>query len=99
MPRINICARPFDVRSPASTTPRELVSDAYKYSYSPETTTYPRSSNTRAGASDHSVALPVSDETTPGRMGLPSIPLDAVLNTIEHGIVLLRSDSHPCFSN
>jgi DNA-binding NarL/FixJ family response regulator len=30
---------------------------------------------------------------------LPLIPLGAVLDTIDHGIVLLRSDSHPCYRN
>lgn len=33
------------------------------------------------------------------RGSLPLAPLGALLDTIEHGIVLLRSDSFPCYSN
>lgn len=48
---------------------------------------------------EHDVAIPIVDEGASDRAGLPLAPLGALLDTIEHGIVLLRSDSFPCYSN
>ena len=48
---------------------------------------------------DHEAKVPSSDETAASRTGLPLAPLGELLDTIDQGIVLLRSDSHPCYSN
>ena len=48
---------------------------------------------------DHEIRLPLSDEPGAPRAGLPLAPLAAVLDSIDQGIMLLRSDTYPCFSN
>lgn len=55
--------------------------------------------NGATSTSEHVVSQHVTDERTVTRTSLPLIPLGAVLDTIDHGIVLLRSDSHPCYRN
>ena len=47
---------------------------------------------------EHEIGLPLSDEPST-RAGLPLAPLGGVLDSIDQGIVLLRSDAYPCFSN
>ena len=49
--------------------------------------------------SDRETRLPTMDESAASRIGLPLATLGGVLDTIDQGIVLLRSDSYPCFSN
>ena len=49
--------------------------------------------------SDRETRLPTTDESAASRTGLPLATLGGVLDTIDQGIVLLRSDSYPCFSN
>lgn len=49
--------------------------------------------------SDRETRLPSADETAASRTGLPLATLGGVLDTIDQGIVLLRSDAYPCFSN
>jgi DNA-binding CsgD family transcriptional regulator len=44
-------------------------------------------------------AIPRADEPMPDRSSLPLAPLGALLDTIEHGIILLRSDCFPAYSN
>jgi DNA-binding CsgD family transcriptional regulator len=48
---------------------------------------------------DRETRLPSADETMVSRAGLPLATLGGVLDTIDQGIVLLRSDAYPCFSN
>ena len=48
---------------------------------------------------DHEIRLPTSDEAGAARTGLSLAPLGGVLDSIDQGIVLLRSDTYPCFSN
>lgn len=48
---------------------------------------------------EHEIGLSLSDELSPPRAGLPLAPLGGVLDSIDQGIVLLRSDAYPCFSN
>ena len=50
-------------------------------------------------ALDRSVDLPVADETAVPRADLSLAHLSGVLETIDQGILLMRSDAHPCFSN
>lgn len=50
-------------------------------------------------ALDRSVDVPVADETTVPRADLSLALLGGVLDTIDQGIMLMRSDTHPCFSN
>lgn len=59
------------------------------------------SSSTRdaTDTSEHELRLHVSDEAGAARSGLPLAPLGGVLDSIDQGIVLLRSDAYPCFSN
>lgn len=52
-----------------------------------------------APQSDRETKLQSSDETAASRTGLPLATLGGVLDTIDQGIVLLRSDAYPCFSN
>lgn len=52
-----------------------------------------------APAFDRSVDVPAADETVVPRAGLSLAPLGGVLDTIDQGIMLMRSDAHPCFSN
>lgn len=59
------------------------------------------SSSTRdaTDTSEHELRLHVSDEAGAARGGLPLAPLGGVLDSIDQGIVLLRSDTLPCYSN
>lgn len=61
----------------------------------------PQSSATRAAVttSEHEIRLQLTDEVGAGRNGIPLAPLGGVLDSIDQGIVLLRSDTYPCFSN
>ena len=45
------------------------------------------------------MSLPISDDAIVPQTGLSLAPLARVLETIEHGIVLLGSDSHACYRN
>ena len=45
------------------------------------------------------MSLPISDEAIAPQTGLSLAPLASVLETIEHGIVLLGPNSHACFRN
>jgi DNA-binding CsgD family transcriptional regulator len=58
-----------------------------------------QSLNGATPTSEHTVTQRVTDERPKTHASLPLIPLGAVLDTIDHGIVLLRSDSHPCYRN
>jgi DNA-binding CsgD family transcriptional regulator len=57
------------------------------------------SMNGNTATAEHAVAKHVTNDSAPTHSSLPLIPLGALLDTIEHGIVLLRSDAHPCFRN
>lgn len=48
---------------------------------------------------EHEIRLQVSEEAGAARNGIPLAPLGGVLDSIDQGIVLLRSDTFPCFSN
>ncbi len=62
--------------------------------------THGHSLNGATSTSEHEVAVRVSaDAATVRNASLPLIPLGALLDTIDHGIVLLRSDAHPCYRN
>jgi len=45
------------------------------------------------------MALPISDDAIAAQAGIPLEPLRGVLESIDQGIVLLASDSFPCFTN
>jgi DNA-binding CsgD family transcriptional regulator len=45
------------------------------------------------------MSLPISDDAVPGEPGISLAPLAGVLENIEYGIVLLASNSDPCFTN
>jgi DNA-binding CsgD family transcriptional regulator len=45
------------------------------------------------------MALPLSDDAATVHAGISLAPLAGVLDTIDQGIVLLASDSYPCFTN
>src|SRR6266536_5564771 len=64
-----------------------------------DTTPYRAPSKRSAATGEHEVAVPHADEGAFDRASLPLAPLGAVLDTIEHGILLLRSDPFPCYSN
>jgi DNA-binding CsgD family transcriptional regulator len=64
-----------------------------------DATPYRATSRRSVVTGEHDVAIPIVDDGVPDRAGLPLAPLGALLDTIEHGIVLLRSDSFPCYSN
>ena len=48
---------------------------------------------------EYDVAIPIADDGAHDHASLSLTPLGQVLDTIEHGILLLRSDSFPCYSN
>lgn len=48
---------------------------------------------------EREIAVHFSEETARPVSGLPLAPLGGVLDTIDQGIVLLRSDAYPFFSN
>jgi len=54
---------------------------------------------TVASPTERETTLPLSDELAPSASGLPLASLGGILDTIDQGIVLLRSDAYPCFSN
>jgi len=64
-----------------------------------DTTTYRSPSRRNVVTGEHEVAVPITDDKSVDPASLPLAPLGALLDTIEHGIVLLRSDSFPCYSN
>jgi DNA-binding CsgD family transcriptional regulator len=45
------------------------------------------------------MALPISDEALTAQAGISLAPLGGVLESMEQGIVLLASDTHPCYTN
>jgi len=45
------------------------------------------------------MSLPIGDDAVTAQGGIPLAPLGGVLDKIDHGIVLLASDSYPCFTN
>jgi len=45
------------------------------------------------------MSLPISDDAVRNETGISLAPLAGVLENIEHGIVLLASNSDPCFTN
>ena len=45
------------------------------------------------------MSLPISDDAIGPHAGISLAPLASVLEAIQHGIVLLGSDSHACFRN
>ena len=59
----------------------------------------PVSSALAVEGGEHEIGLPLSEELAAPRAGLPLAPLGGVLDSIDQGIVLLRSDAYPCFSN
>lgn len=68
-------------------------------SYRNDTTTYRAAPNRGAATAEHAIAFQITDEGAATRPSLPLEPLGELLDTIEHGIVLLRSDAFPCYSN
>ena len=61
--------------------------------------THGHSPNGATANGEHLVPRQVVDDAAARHSSLPLIPLGAVLDTIDHGIVLLRSDAHPCYRN
>jgi DNA-binding NarL/FixJ family response regulator len=61
--------------------------------------THGRSPNGATANGELLVPRQVVDDAAARHSSLPLIPLGAVLDTIDHGIVLLRSDAHPCYRN
>lgn len=61
----------------------------------------PAAPSTQSGTepADNEIRLKVSEELGAARSGLPLAPLAGVLDSIDQGIVLIRSDTYPCFSN
>ena len=45
------------------------------------------------------MALPISDDAIAAQAGIPLEPLGGVLESIDQGIVLLASDTFPCYTN
>lgn len=45
------------------------------------------------------MSVPLRDDAVTAQAGIPLAPLGGVLDTIDQGIVLLASDSYPCFTN
>jgi DNA-binding CsgD family transcriptional regulator len=45
------------------------------------------------------MSLPIGDDAVMAQTGIPLVPLGGVLDNIDQGIVLLASDSYPCFTN
>ena len=45
------------------------------------------------------MALPISDDAIAAQSDIPLAPLGGVLESIDQGIVLLASDSFPCYTN
>ena len=45
------------------------------------------------------MSLPLSDDAVTAQPGIPLAPLGGVLDSLDQGIVLLASDSYPCFTN
>ncbi len=45
------------------------------------------------------MALPISDDAIAAQSSIPLEPLGGVLESIDQGIVLLASDSFPCYTN
>jgi DNA-binding CsgD family transcriptional regulator len=64
-----------------------------------DTTPYRAPSKRNAATAEHEIAVPIADEGALDRGSLPLAPLGALLDNLEHGILLLRSDSFPCYSN
>ena len=64
-----------------------------------DATPYRAPSSRNLVTGEHDVAIPIVDDGASDRASLSLTPLGEVLDTIEHGIVLLRSDSFPCYSN
>jgi len=48
---------------------------------------------------EHPMSLPLSDDAVTAQPGIPLAPLGGVLDSLDQGIVLLTSDSYPCFTN
>jgi DNA-binding CsgD family transcriptional regulator len=64
-----------------------------------DTTTYRAPSRRSIPSGEHEVAVPLADDGLMAGASLSLAPLGGLLDTIEHGIVLLRSDCFPCYSN
>lgn len=64
-----------------------------------DTTPYRAPSKRSAATNELEMAVQLGDEGALDRASLPLAPLGALLDRIEHGIVLLRSGSFPCYSN
>jgi len=61
-----------------------------------DTTPYRIPPRRTTASGEYEKAVPVADDRA---ASLPLAPLGALLDTIDQGIVLLRSDSFPCYSN
>ena len=79
--------------NPVKTLPYDVTPPVRRYQ--------PLSSSNRGAAdtSEHEIRLQLADEAGAARSGLALAPLGGVLDSIDQGIVLLRSDAYPCFSN
>jgi len=64
-----------------------------------DTTPYRAPSKRTAATNEHEIAVPLADDGAHDRASLPLAPLSGLLDTLDQGIVLLRSDSFPCYSN
>lgn len=64
-----------------------------------DTTPYRAPSKRSAATNELEVAVPLGDEGAFDRARLPLAPLGALLDTIEHEIVLLCSDSFPSYNS
>lgn len=67
--------------------------------YRNDTTTYRAAPNRGVATAEHAIAFQIADEGAATRASLSLEPLGELLDTIEQGIVLLRSDSFPCYRN
>lgn len=88
--RYRVCSRRL-VSIPVKNLPLDSLPPIRRYP--------PPVASSVAPRAEQEIRVPVSDEVSAARGGLALAPLGGVLDSIDQGIVLLRSDSYPCFSN
>jgi DNA-binding CsgD family transcriptional regulator len=81
------------VSNPVKSLPYDVTPPVRRYQ-SPSA-----SVRTAIDTAEHEVRLQLADDGGAARGGLALAPLGGVLDSIDQGIVLLRSDAFPCFSN
>ena len=73
--------------------------DAEPQSASEETAAHARAAAMGRITADRPVVVLTVDESSPSASTLSLDPLAAILESIEEGVVLMRSDMYPCYSN